>query len=189
LEEEIMKPSERFQNLVIAALALFGFISMPWAPAANAADTVLGPQPTPYQQFGATSNCGAGGACYVIFPAVTANTLISQVTCTISLVNTSGINAAGLGNGQGGNMYFPTILQNQRANPNTSYYLINAEVQMFFLSGQQPVAFVLFDFGAGVATCSVFGYTTPGVGPAPTPASASPPDLPSSAYYRRVPLQ
>jgi hypothetical protein len=181
---------------VIAALALFGFISMcralwlapiPWAPAAFAAAS-LGPQQTPYQQFGSNPNCGAGGFCNIIFPAVTGDTLISQVTCSITLSNSQGVNVAALGNTQGGSMYLQAGGQNEIFNNgiNTMYWFINTQTHMFFPSGQQPVASIIYAGGTGSLSCSVFGYTTFGN---PTPASAPPSpasEASSTPFFRRV---
>jgi len=172
--------------LAVIAIALVNGERMSTMLSASAAPALgrLPEQAVPYQQFGST-NCGSTGLCSISFPAVTADTLISRVTCSIYLPATSsGVNAAGLGNTQGGAMYFPAILQSDAA----SYWVINAEVQMFFPSGQYPIAFVTYAPSGGPTpgsfSCGVSGYTEPGSSSGNGNGSQPPP--PSVAQWRKV---
>jgi hypothetical protein len=139
-------------------LALATMLSASVASAAG-----LGGHPAPYQQYGAAPSCSAGG-CAIIFPAVTTETLITQVTCYFYLTNTGPAYFAELANDAPGNgivnNYLPPIETGVYNGEST--YAINAQTQLFLSSGQQPSVTVLNSSGAiPQLDCSVSGHTGP----------------------------
>jgi hypothetical protein len=119
-----------------------------------------GPQPAPYQQYVSTTSCSTG-VCQIAFPAVTAETLISQVTCYLNLSNTGPVYFAALSSSSGDtfvdNFFLPI---ETGTNSGTTYYVINAQTQMFLSSGQQLFLSLANSDGAiSQLDCSVSGYT------------------------------
>jgi hypothetical protein len=161
------------------------------ASAASAAGPILPSQPVLYQNYGVVPNCSAGH-CTVAFPAVTADTLISQVTCYLYLTNTAPVYAANLSNGVSGAgqlvNWLPAIMGGT-ANGDTAY-VINAQTQMLLSSGQTPSVTAFNSVGTlSDLECAVSGYTgsklAARAGPAPpsgepVPAPAGGPLPPSS---------
>ena len=67
--------------------AVFLFV---WASAASAGVK-------PYQEFASASGCTFQGDCAIVFPAVTAQTLILHASCAFTLANGASISFASLG--------------------------------------------------------------------------------------------
>jgi hypothetical protein len=133
-----------------------------------------GSQPAPYQQYVSTNSCKAT-FCGIAFPPVTAETLISHVTCYLYLNNTDPIFFAELSSGSGAtfvsNFFLP--VETGMGNGGTTYYVINAQTQMFLSSGQTPTVQVAnFNGTISQLDCSVSGYT--GSQLAARPATAPP---------------
>jgi hypothetical protein len=173
-----------------------GTATMFSASAAPAGGPILGGKPAPYQQYAYTNSCNSNGYCGLTFPAVTPETLISQVTCWLDLGNANGVSGAYLSNGGGGAATIVNYL------PVTSYsfyggytyYVINAQTQMFLSSGQQPTVYVSNNVGTiTVFECSVSGYASSALlaqpGTTTTPPAAGPPPSPRLPPYIRVPAQ
>jgi predicted lipoprotein with Yx(FWY)xxD motif len=124
----------------------------------NVLTAVNGETLEPYQQFSSTG-CSSAGDCAIIFPAVTAKTLILHASCTWSLPNRAGVltDFATLGT--------PDFTARQSipffANANTQgtvLYVFNAETFLFVDSGHQPRIDV-FSEGAAVGDllCTISG--------------------------------
>jgi hypothetical protein len=200
-----MKLSRRSLHLALAVLALAGVVAsralwlapmtMLWSATARAEPPIVSGRLKPYQQFGQNATLCTGGNCTVDFPAVAAETLISQVTCYFFLSNTYENALAELTDGVGYN--FLPIAQTSTYN-GYIFYVINAQTQYFFSSGQQPQVYVGGNGGEiSQLQCSVSGYSgsallaTAALPTAralpPTPAALPPsPGLP---VFTRVPAQ
>jgi hypothetical protein len=165
------------------------------ASAASAADPIPAGLTAPYQQYGAAPSCSAGG-CAIVFPAVTTETLISQVTCYFYLTNTAPAYLAELANDAPGidivNNYLPPIETGTYNGDST--YAINAQTQLFLSSGQQPSVTVLNSSGTiPQFDCSLSGYTgsqlAAEAGIAPPPPAQSMPALATSPTGPILPSQ
>ena len=124
--------------------AVFLFV---WASAASAGVK-------PYQEF-ASAGCTFQGDCSIVFPAVTAQTLILHASCQFTLQNGASIYSASLGtqnNNPSDELQFFV-----NANSVTSYG-INAETYLFVTTGDQPRIDV-FSLGAPVGDliCTLSG--------------------------------
>lgn len=203
-----MKPSKRSLHLALAALALAGLVAgralwltpmmMLWSATARADSAIPIGRPKPYQQFIQVFSCSY--YCQVNFPAVTAETLISRVTCFFSVNNADGIEGAVASGGAAAVNYLP-IITYSTYNGSTNY-AINAQTQMFLSSGQAPNVFVQSDAGTIIINelyCSVSGYTNlqltpagatapPSAGVLPLPPAALPPP-PGLPMFTPVPAQ
>jgi hypothetical protein len=187
----LLARASAFASSITGRAVWLALATMLSASAASAAGPILGGLTAPYQQYGAAPSCGAGG-CAIIFPAVTTETLITQVTCYFYLTNTGPAYFAELANDAPGigiiNIYFPPI--ETGVYNGDSYYAINAQTQLFLSSGQQPSVTVLNSSGAiAQLDCSVSGYTgsqlaaEAGIAP---PPSAQP--VPASAASATEPI-
>jgi hypothetical protein len=125
--------------------AVFLFV---WASAASAGVK-------PYQEFASTSGCTVQGDCSIVFPAVTAQTLILHASCAFTLANGASISFASLGTQNDNPRDELQFFVN--ANSVTSYG-INAETYLFVTTGDQPRIDV-FSLGAPVGDliCTLSG--------------------------------
>ena len=125
--------------------AVFLFV---WASAASAGVK-------PYQEFASASGCTFQGDCAIVFPAVTAQTLILHASCAFTLANGASLSFASLGT-QNDN---PRDELQFFVNPNSvTSYGINAETYLFVPAGDQPRIDV-FSLGAPVGDliCTLSG--------------------------------
>jgi hypothetical protein len=206
-----MKLSRRSLHLALAALALGGLImsralwlapmTMLWSATARADLPIPLQQLKPYQQYAVNDSCGTG-SCGVTFPAVTAETLISQVSCWFDVPNTDGVLQAYLWNGLtfGSGAVFSFLPSTYYTYSGNEYSVINTQTQMYLSSGQ--TAQVLVSNNVGTMTslgCSVFGWAgsalaragiTPPPSVAPTPPTpAGLPPSPGLPLFTRAPAQ
>jgi hypothetical protein len=139
-----------------------------WTSAASADNPIL----SPYQQT-ATSDCPSGAdVCSLSFPAVTAETLISHVSCILDLKSTtSSLIYVSLANGSYED-YLPTF--SDGTFQNSPYYTISAQTYLFFSPTQTPtISMYGYPAVPGYISCIVSGYTRPS-GPLP-PSEGTPP--------------
>lgn len=202
-----MKFSRQFLHPALAALALAGLIisralwlapvTMLWSATARGQPIPL-PRLAPYQQFTYTYSCESG-YCYINFPAVSAETLISLVTCTVTVPNSSGISTAYLWNADENDVedsFLPVITYSTYGG--NTYYAINTQTGLFLSSGQTPQVFLSNNAGTiSYLACSVSGYSGPALLPATAQPSAAPlpstpaglPSSPGLPMVTRVPAQ
>ena len=124
--------------------AVFLFV---WASAATAGVK-------PYQEF-ASAGCTVQGDCSIVFPAVTAQTLILRASCDFTLQNGASISFASLGTQNDNPRDELQFFVNAN---NVTSYGINAETYLFVTTGDQPRIDV-FSLGAPVVglICTVSG--------------------------------
>jgi hypothetical protein len=111
----------------------------------------------PYQEFASASGCTYQGDCAIVFPAVTAQTLILRASCAFSLQNGASISFASLGTQNDNPRDELQFIVYASSNSATSYG-INAETYLFVATGDQPRIDV-FSLGAPVVDliCTVTG--------------------------------
>ena len=124
--------------------AVFLFV---WASAASAGVK-------PYQEF-ASAGCTVQGDCSIVFPAVTAQTLILHASCAFTLANGASISFASLGTQNDNPRDELQFFVNAN---NVTSYRINAETYLFVPAGDQPRIDV-FSLGAPVGDliCTLSG--------------------------------
>ena len=124
--------------------AVFFFV---WASAATAGVK-------PYQEF-ASAGCTVQGDCSIVFPAVTAQTLILHASCAFTLANGASISFASLGTQNDNPRDELQFFVNAN---NVTSYGINAETYLFVPAGDQPRIDV-FSLGAPVGDliCTLSG--------------------------------
>jgi hypothetical protein len=153
-----------------------------WTSAASADNPIW----SPYQQT-ANSDCSSGAdICSLSFPAVTAETLISHVSCILEVKSTtSSLIYVSLANGSYED-YLPTF--SDGTFQSSPYYTISAQTYLFFGPTQTPTITVYgYPAVPGYISCLVSGYTrslfppllsaappAPSAGPA-SPARSLPP--------------
>jgi hypothetical protein len=125
----------------------------------NVLAAVNGERLQPYQQFSGTS-CNIPGDCTIIFPAVTANTLILHASCIWLLPNSANVVADGVSlsvqGPQQARQHFP-FFANASLQGNV-IYTFNADTYLFVDSGSQPRIDVSSE-GAAVTnfSCTISG--------------------------------
>jgi len=124
--------------------AVFLFV---WASAASAGVK-------PYQEF-ASAGCTIQGDCSIVFPAVTAQTLILHASCAFTLASGASISFASLGTQNDNPRDELQFFVNAN---NVTSYGINAETYLFVPAGDQPRIDV-FSLGAPVGDliCTLSG--------------------------------